>query len=97
MTWLVYPTGVNSSGRLVYQLKSNMGSGSSGYGSGLSDNDLVLWANQSGSTVIALWWRYLGNQVGDVHFGVISGGRFSPLPTGLINSPTLYTPTSIAW
>jgi hypothetical protein len=97
MRWLVYPTGVNSRGRLVYQTESNMGSGSSGYGSGMSDNDTVLWANQSGSTVIALWWRFVGNQPGDVHFGVISDGRFSPLPTSLITTPTLYSPTAIAW
>lgn len=97
MKWLVYPTGANSSGRLVYQLHSNMGSGSSGYGSGMSDNDLVLWANPSGSTVIALWWRFVGNQPGDVHFGVISDGRFSPLPPTLITTPALYSPTAIAW
>ena len=97
MKWLVYPTGVKSSGRLAYQMESDMGSGSSGYGGGLNDNDLVLWANQSGSTIIALWWRYEGNQTGDVHFGVISKGRFSPLPTALITSPTFFSPMSIAW
>ena len=97
MRWLVYPTGVNSSGRVAYQMKSDMGSGSSGYGGGLSDNDLVLWANPSGSALVVLWWRDLDNQVGDVHFGVISKGRFSPLPTGLITSPTLFSPMSIAW
>jgi hypothetical protein len=97
MRWLVYPTGVSSRGRLVYQTESDMGSGSSGYSSGMSDNDTVLWANQSGSTVIALWWRFVGNLPGDVHVGVISDGRFSPLPTSLITTPTLYSPTAIAW
>jgi hypothetical protein len=99
MRWLVYPTGVNSRGRLVYQTESDMGSGSSGYDSGMNDNnDTVLWANQSGTTVIALWWRFGGNQAAsDVHFGVISDGRFSPLPTSLITNPTLFSPTAIAW
>ncbi len=97
MKWLAYPTGVNSRGRLVYQTESDMGSGSSGYGSGMSDNDLVLWASQSGSTVIALWWRFVGNQPGEVHFGVIHDGRFSALPTTLITTPALYFPAAIAW
>jgi hypothetical protein len=98
MKWLVYPTGANSTGRLVYQMHSNMGSGSSGRGFGMSDeNDLVLWANPSGSTVIALWWRLVGNQPGDIHFGVISDGRFSPLPATLITTPALFSPTAIAW
>jgi hypothetical protein len=39
----------------------------------------------------------VGNQPGDVHFGVISDGRFSPLPTSLITTPTLNSPTAIAW
>jgi hypothetical protein len=57
--------------------KSDMGSGSSGYGSGR---------------------RFGGNQAAvDVHVGVISDGRFSPLPTSLITTPTLYSPTAIAW
>ena len=98
MKWFVYPTGVTSSGRLAYELESDMGSGSSGYGGGLSDSDNVLWSNQSGSALVVLWWRYVGNQVvGDVHFGVVSDGRFSPLPTALITSPTFYSPMSIAW
>ena len=97
MKWLVYPTGVPSSGRLAYELESDMGSGSSAYGSGLSDSDNVLWRNQSGSALVVLWWRYVGSHVGDVHFGVISKGRFSPLPAALITSPTFYSQMSIAW
>lgn len=98
MKWLVYTTtGVDSPGRLLYRMESDMGSGSSGYGGGLSDSDNVLWSNQSGSALVVLWWRYVGNQVSDAHFGVISDGRFSPLPTGLITSPTFYSQMSIAW
>jgi hypothetical protein len=41
--------------------------------------------------------RFVGNLPGDVHVGVISDGRFSPLPTSLITTPTLYSPTAIAW
>lgn len=55
MKWLAYAPGVNPRGRLLYRTESDMGSGSSGYINGMSDNDVVLWVNHSGSTVIALW------------------------------------------
>jgi hypothetical protein len=95
MKWLAYPTGANSRGRLLYQTKSDLGSRYSG---GLSDdNDEVLWTSQSGSTLIVLWWGFTGNQIDDLHFGVISDGRFSPLPASPITAPTQYSQTSIAW
>jgi hypothetical protein len=99
MKWLVYPTGANSRGRLLYQTtyqnKSEVGSG---YGGGMSDDDdEMLWTNQSGSVLIVLWWDFAGDQIGDIHFGVISNGRFSPLPASLITAPTEYSQTSIAW
>jgi hypothetical protein len=102
MKWLAYPSGVNPRGRLLYQKENNMGSGTTGYNSGLSDNDVVLWTNQSGSTVIVLWYRfsppgYSGTGVNFIHFGVISNGRFFPLPASLIKAWTLYTQAAIAW
>jgi hypothetical protein len=97
MKWLVYPSGVNPRGRVLYQTESNMGTGSSGYNSGLSDNDVVLWTNQSGSTLIVLWYRIAANEVTTTHFGVISNGRFFPLPAALITDPTFFSPMSIAW
>jgi hypothetical protein len=102
MKWLAYPIGDNPRGRVLYQTESKMGSGSLGYNSGLSDNDIVLWTNQSGSTVIVLWYRfgepgYSGNGTSAMHFGVISDGQFHPLPTTLITYPTLYAQTAIAW
>ena len=97
MKWVVYPSGVNPRGCVLYQTESNMGAGSSGYNNGLSDNDDVLWTSQSGSTVIALWYRFVENGATSIHFGVISNGRFSPLPTALITDPTLFSQMSIAW
>jgi hypothetical protein len=98
MKWLTFPSGASPHGRLLYQTESNMGSGSSGYDSGLSDNDVVLWTNQSGSTVIVLWYRF-SNSAGitGTHFGVISGGRYFPLPATLITNATAWSQTSIAW
>jgi len=98
MQWLLVSAQDNSPARSLYRMESNMGSGSSGYGGGSNDHDLVLWTSESGSAMIVLWWRdtpYL--QASDIHFGVISHGRFSPLPTTLVTSPTFYSPTAIAW
>ena len=99
MKWVVYPSGVNPRGRVLYQTESNMGTGSSGYSGGLSDNDVVLWTNQSASTMIVLWYRFGTSDLTSTstHFGVISNGRFFPLPAALITSPTLFSPMSIAW
>jgi hypothetical protein len=97
MKWVVYPSGVNPRGRVLYQTESNMGSGSSGYNSGLSDDDVVLWTSQSGSTLIVLWYRFGANEATSIHFGVISNGRFFPLPATLITNPTLFSQMSIAW
>ena len=102
MKWLAYPSGVNPRPRLLYQTDSDMGSGSRGYDNGLSNNDVVLWTNQSGSTVIALWYRFPGPTFSGpgtaaMHFGVIKDGRFYPLPATLITPPVLYAQTAIAW
>ena len=102
MKWLAYPSGVNPRPRLLYQTESDMGSGSNGYTNGLSDNDVVLWTNQSGNTVIALWYRFpsptfSGPGTAAMHFGVIRDGRFYPLPASLVTTPTLYAQTAIAW
>ena len=97
MKWLAYPSGVNPRGRLLYQTESDMGSGSSGYSTGMSDNDVVLWTNRTGSTLIALWYRLSSTGFTAVHFGVISDGRYFPLPAALITTPTFYDQTSIAW
>jgi hypothetical protein len=101
MKWVTLTPGVNPPNRLLYQTQSDMGSGPSGYASGMSDSDVVLWTNQSGSTVIALWYRLsfsgTGTGISAMHFGVISDGRFFPLPETLITPQTLGSPTSIAW
>lgn len=106
MKWLAYGSGVNPVARLLYQTTSNMGSGSTGYDNGMGDNDVVLWTSNSGSTMIVLWYRFSfsntfsisGNgTTAAVQFGVISDGRFSPLPTSLITTPTLWSQTAIAW
>jgi hypothetical protein len=102
MKWLAYPSGVNPRPGLLYQTDSDMGSGSRGYDNGMSNNDVVLWTNQSGSTVIALWYRFPGPTFSGpgtaaLHFGVIRDGRFYPLPAALITTPTLYNQTAIAW
>jgi hypothetical protein len=99
MKWLAYPSGVNPPGRLLYATESNLGAGTSGYSDGMTDSDAVLWTNQSGSTVIGLWHRPPFSSIGTntVYFGVISDGRFFPLPAALITSPTLSSQASIAW
>jgi hypothetical protein len=101
MKWVALVPGRNPPNRLLYQTKSNLGSGSSGYGGGFSDDDVVLWTNQTGSTVIALWYRLnfsgTGSPTTALYFGVISNGKFHALPASLITTPTLYSPTAIAW
>ena len=86
LVWGAYETSAPKGARTLYEFTAHS-TGHASWGSGIS----VQWVDASGATMIMAW--SIASQV--THFGVISHGRFTPLPSppGI----TLGTPPDIAW
>jgi hypothetical protein len=91
-TWYAYPAGPPASPRTIYQTTLRVTLGVDGYGIE------TLWANQSGDTALVEWFANRApDTIVKLSFGVISHGRFTPLPASNINNPNLNAPPVIAW
>lgn len=91
LTWLAYPASnpkAAAAARTLYQFTTySTGAQAEGFSS-------VQWADATGSTMIVGWTIESTTSVA-VHFGVVSHGRYTPLPTppGI----SLALPPDIAW
>lgn len=85
MTWLAFQTSEPKVARTLYTFTAyTTGSRPEGFNS-------VEWADASGSTLIVAWFVESTTFSAALHFGVISDGRLTPLPTPPGN------PADIAW
>jgi hypothetical protein len=91
LTWLAYPTSdpkTAEAARTLYKFTTHVtGAQEEGFSS-------VQWADATGSTMIVAW-TIESTTSSAVHFGVVSHGRYTPLPTPPGISLTL--PPDIAW
>ena len=91
LTWLAYPTSdpkAAHAARTLYKFTTySTGAQAEGFSS-------VQWADATGSTMIVAWTIETTTSSA-VHFGVVSHGRYTPLPTppGI----SLALPPDIAW
>ncbi len=74
LSWLSYETSAPTVGHVHYQVTSRNPLTESG------PNGNVLWTDPSGSTLLIAWAPY-GPVNPVTHFGVVSHGKFTPLPT----------------
>jgi hypothetical protein len=88
LTWLSYETSAPTVGHVHYLVTSRNAATESG------PNGNVLWTDQSGSTLLIAWAPY-GPVNPVTHFGVVSHGKFIPLPTP--PSDLLDVGPAIAW
>jgi hypothetical protein len=91
LTWLAYQTAdpkAAKAARTLYKFTAySTGSQAEGFSS-------VQWADATGSTMI-IAWTIQSSTSSALHFGVVSHGRFTPLPTP--PSFSLIMPPDIAW
>ncbi len=93
-TWLTYPIAAPEAVRVRYQITALSPA------NGSAPNGDVLWADPSGSTLIIAWARGIGNggrahQV--VHYGLVSQGKFIPLPSPPDEANLIEMSPGIAW
>lgn len=88
LSLLASPTSAPKAARVLYQISSRLPSSDSG------PNSNVLWTNPSGSALL-IAWAPTGSGIPVTHFGLVSHGKFTPLPTppGYL----LYLSPVIAW
>jgi hypothetical protein len=89
LTWLTYKASAPKAARTAYQVSFDVNGRQNG---GIGIN--VLWADASGATMIIAWTTD-SNDYQATHFGVVSHGRFTPLPSPPV-SPLNESP-NIAW
>jgi hypothetical protein len=91
--WLVHPIVPAAAPRTLYQSTLHLTKGDDGFGIG------TLWANQAGDTLLVYWYAAHNiYTIVNLHFGVISHGRYTPLPGSLFPRQTqFYPPLVAAW
>lgn len=86
--WLAYSTSTPTVPRFLYQatVKGPLAHATGAW---------VLWIDRSGGTMIIEWQQGVANGRSHAHFGVLSHGRFRPIPPVHL-SPSVLSPV-VAW
>jgi hypothetical protein len=94
VAWTVYPTADAGRGQAMavdgsVTVPNTVYTGAPAVG-------IPLWAGPSGTAVLAQWYTgSTARQLGTVQFGMVSRGRFTPLPS--LAGDVILSPVSIAW